>query len=245
MIEIAGIQLESEQVVDFLKQELQLKPICQQIIHQQIIQLAAQERNLDVTDHEIHAAANQVRYELRLERAADTFRWLSEQMISSEDWERGLRDRILTSKLQEALLGDEVERAFAQSRLDFEQVNLYRIRVPYQPLAQELFYAIEEGEMSFYEAAHLYDIDNLRRLRFGYEGCLRRYDFAPDISAAVFGSTVGEILGPFAIAQGFDLLMVSEFIAADLTEEIRQMILERLFQEWLESELQHYLYHQN
>ena len=38
--------------------------------------------------------------------------------------------------------------------------------------------------------------------------------------------------------------MVEEFIAAELTPETRQQILDKLFQEWLESEL-NYLIHAN
>jgi parvulin-like peptidyl-prolyl isomerase len=244
MVEFAGIRLEPDQIVDFLRQEMQLKAVVQQMIRQQCIQLAAQERLLEVTLEEIQAAATQMRYELRLERAADTLNWLAENLMTAEDWEAGLRDRLLTQKLQQALFADEVERMFAHSRLDFEQIDLYQIRVPDQPLAQELVYEIEENEISFYEAAHLYDIDPLRRLRCGYEGRLRRWDLSPEMGALVFGAKVGEVLGPFAIAQGFDLLMVSEFIAAELTPETRQILLDRMFQEWLEGEVNHYIHHQ-
>jgi parvulin-like peptidyl-prolyl isomerase len=38
---------------------------------------------------------------------------------------------------------------------------------------------------------------------------------------------------------GYELLMVEEFIAAELTSDIRQQILDQLFQEWLESKLNH------
>ncbi|MFM7424755.1 MAG: hypothetical protein ACKO7W_07170 [Elainella sp.] len=38
------------------------------------------------------------------------------------------------------------------------------------------------------------------------------------------------------------LLMVEEFISAELTPEIRQEIIQRLFREWLESELNYLIY---
>ena len=164
--------------------------------------------------------------------------------MTVEDWEMGLRDRLLTQKLKEALFARDVERVFAESRLDFDRVDLYRLRVPYQPLCQELFYQIEEGEISFYEAAHLYNIDEQRRLRCGYEGRLQRWNFEPEVAATIFGEAPGHVLGPFASAQGYDLLMSANFLFSELNDETRNTILDRLFQEWLESELNYLIHHQ-
>jgi parvulin-like peptidyl-prolyl isomerase len=245
MVSFSGLSIQPDMIVDFLKREMRLKEVCQAIVSRQIIERAAQERGLTVSEAEIQAEGDLQRRQKRLESASATFAWLEDQMMSPQDWEAGIRDRLLTQKLRESLFAADVERVFVQSRLDFEQVSLYRIRVPYQPLVQELFYQIEESEISFYEAAHLYDIDEQRRLRCGYDGRLHRWDFPPDMAAIVFGGTSGELLGPFAVEQGYDLLMVSEFIAAELTDETREIILERLFQEWLESELNYLIHNRN
>ncbi|NEQ26405.1 MAG: peptidylprolyl isomerase [Microcoleus sp. SIO2G3] len=245
MVDFAGISLAPEEIVEFLRQNLQLRSVCQQMIYQQIIEQAAIDRNLEVTPSEIQAEADRTRYEMRLESVTKTLEWLSEQLMTAEDWEAGIGDRLLAQKLRDTLFSQEVERVFVQSRLDFEQISLYRIRVPYQPLAQELFYEIEESEISFYEAAHLYDIDEQRRLRCGFDGRLHRWDLEPDLAAQLFGASIGEVLGPFAIDRSYDLLMVSEFLPAELTTETRNIILERLFQEWLESELNYFIHNQN
>lgn len=245
MVDFAGISLSAAEIVEFLKQNLQLRSICQQMIDRRIVKQAAIDRNLEITSSEIQAEADRIRYELRLESVTRTIEWLSEQLISSEDWEAGICDRLLSQKLRDALFSPEVERVFVQSRLDFEQISLYRIRVPYRPLAQELFYQIEESEISFYEAAHLYDIDEQRRLRCGFDGRLHRWNFEPDIAAQLFGASIGEVLGPFAIDRSYDLLMVSEFLPAALTPETRNLILERLFQEWLESEFNYFIHTQD
>lgn len=242
MVNFTGISLESDEIVAFLGQTLQLRSLCQQIMYQRVVTRSAAERQLSVTAAEIQEEANRLRYELRLESAARTLEWLEEQLVTPELWEMGIRDRLLSEKLRETLFAQEVERVFVQSRLDFEQISLYRIRVPYYPLAQELFYQIEEAEISFYEAAHLYDMDEQRRLRCGYEGRLHRWDFEPDVAAVVFGATVGEVLGPFLVSQSYDLLMVNEIVAPELNEENRNIILERLFKEWLERELNYWIH---
>jgi parvulin-like peptidyl-prolyl isomerase len=244
MVNFSGIPLQFETIVDFLKQEVALKGVCQGIVRRQIIEQTTRERNIFVTPEEIQAEANRQRYQKHLESAAATFAWLSDQMITSEDWEIGIQHHLLAQKLAEHLFGGEVERYLAEHRFDFEQVSLYRIVVPYQQLAQELFYQIEEREISFYEAAHLYDIDENRRLQCGYEGKLHRRDFKPEMAAIVFGAPVEQVMGPFPSEQGYELLVVEALISPELTAEMRQEIMSRLFQEWLTHELEYRIYHQ-
>ncbi|WP_235107293.1 hypothetical protein [Acaryochloris sp. 'Moss Beach'] len=57
------------------------------------------------------------------------------------------------------LFEEKVESYFAERRLNFDRFVIYQISVDCQKFAQELFYQIEEEEISFYEAAHLYDLD--------------------------------------------------------------------------------------
>jgi parvulin-like peptidyl-prolyl isomerase len=241
-VSFAGIQIEADAIVDFLKRKVHLQKTCQQILYSQIVQRSAQERGIVVTDEEMQAEGDRFRYDNRLESSAATFAWLAEQMITADDWENGIRDRLLAKKLAEHLFGSEVDKCFAQNQLDYEKVSLYRIVVPYRPLAQELFYQIEESEISFFEAAHLYDIDETRRLRCGYEGALYRWNFKPDLAAEIFRARPGEVVGPFPSENHFELLMVEAFVAAELTETIRQEIQDRLFNEWLESELNYWVH---
>jgi parvulin-like peptidyl-prolyl isomerase len=243
MVDFSGISIESEEIVDFLKQELHLKEICQKLLCRQIIQRAAQERSITVTPEEIQAEADRQRYQRRLESADATLAWLEDQMMTPEEWEMGIRHHILVQKLAEALFGQDVEKYFVEHRLDFEQVSFYKITVPYEQLSQELLYQIEEDEISFYEAAHLYDVDEQCRLYCGYRGQFYRWNLKPEIAALIFGARLGEIIGPCKSEQGYDLLLVEEFTTAELTEDTRKDILNKLFQEWLNSELNYLLHH--
>ncbi len=222
-----------------------LKGICQKILAQRIIEKAAQERDITVTPEEIQTEADSIRYGKRLEKASDTLAWLVDQMVTADEWEKGIGDRLLAQKLAEHLFDKKVEKYFAQNRLDFDQFILYQIAVPYEQLAQEIFYQIEEEEISFYEAAHLYDIDEKRRYICGYEGKVHRWNFKPDIAAVIFRTPipVGEILGPLKTDQGYHLFRIEEFIPAELTPERRQEIINRLSKEWLEGEFNYMLHH--
>lgn len=170
MINVSRASTEAQEIFSFLKKDMQLKEVCQRVLYQRVIDQAARERGITVSPEEIQAECDRLRREKRLEKAADTLAWLADQMITADDLEAGIRDRLLAQKLAESLFSKEVEKFFAQNRLDFDKILLYQIIVPYQKVAQEVFYQIEEQEISFYHAAHLYDIDERRRQHCGCEG---------------------------------------------------------------------------
>jgi len=241
-ISFANIEIEPNEIINLLKSEIRLKEVCQKILYRHLIAESAKESAITITPDEIQAEADRQRYQRRIESASATYDWLSEQLITSDDWEAGIHNQLLTRKLAKHLFTSEVGKYFAEHRLDFEQVLLYRVRVASEQLAQELFYQIEEGEISFYETAHLYDVDERRRLQCGYEGTLYRWSLNPEMAAIVFGAPLEQVLGPFKNEDQYDLLMVEDLVAAELTSEIHEEILERLFREWLEGGLNHLIH---
>jgi parvulin-like peptidyl-prolyl isomerase len=233
------VDVNPEDIVSALKQTFQYKTVHQQVLHHRMVRQVAADRGLMVSPEEIQLAADQERREKQLERAADTLAWLMGQHVTADEWEDSLSDRLLADKLAHSLFAAQIEQFFAEHRLDYDQVVLYQIIVPYEQVAQELFYQIEESEISFYEAAHLYDIEPQRRWHCGYEGTLYRWNLPPEIAAAVFAAAPCRVIRPLPVEQGYSLLMVDEFRLAELTAELRQEIMNRLFQDWLSNELQY------
>lgn len=244
MPSLSKFNIQSNEIVAFLQKTIRLRETCEKIIAQKVIIQAAQAKNLIVTPEETQAEGDRFRREQRLEKTVDTLAWLADQMITVEDWEAGIRDRLMAQKLANSLFAKEVEKFFAQNQVDFEQVLLYQIIVPDERIAREVLYQVEEQEISFYEAAHLYDIDELRRYQCGYEGKLYRWNLKPDIATVVFGAQPGAVTEPVRTDQGYHLLLVEEFISAQLTPEIYQDILDKMFGEWIVSELNYMIHNQ-
>ena len=237
--------IEANQIIKLLKQELQVKPFYQRILQKRVIDKAAQERGLIVTPEEIQTEGDKLRREKRLEKAADTIAWLAEQMISVEDLEAGICDRLLAKKLAEFLFAKDVKKVFVQNKLQFDRIILYQIVVEDPKLAQELFYQIQEGEISFFDAAHFYDIDENRRHLCGCEGKVYRWGLKPDIAVAVFSAKPGEVIRPIQTDLGYHLFMVEKFLPAELTAERYEEILQNIFNEWLSNEVNYLLYNQS
>jgi parvulin-like peptidyl-prolyl isomerase len=244
MHESSTVPVNLDEILSLLKRNLQIKEIVYKILSQKVINQTAQARGITVTAEEVQAEADRQRHEMRLEKASDTLAWLADQMISPDDWEVGICDRLLTEKLAESLFAKEVDQFFAQNKIQFDQVLLYQIIVPTESVAQELFYELEEGEISFYQAAHFYDSDERRRQQCGCEGTVYRWQLKPEIAAAVFNAPPREVISPIQTNVGYHILMVEAFIPAKLTPQRYQEIRDRLFQEWLTSEINYRLHNQ-
>jgi parvulin-like peptidyl-prolyl isomerase len=238
MNEFSKSVIEPEEIINFLKSEINLKNICHKILCQRLIAKFCLENNISLAEEEIKAEAENQRRVLGLEKASDTVEWLKDELINIEDWEEGIRNTLLARKVAENLFSKEVEKFYIKNRLEFEQIILYKIVVKNEKLAQELYYQIEEEEISFFTAAHIYDIDEKRRLQCGYEGKIYRFALPPDIAAILFHTTVKQLIGPLKTDQGYNLFFVEELIPPELDSHRFQEILNNMFQRWLTAEVE-------
>lgn len=238
MVDLSSTSIDAAEIVDFLGQELQLREVCQKITCQKIINKAAQARGLTITPEEIRLETDRICDQEHLGNPSTMLTWLADQLIDLSDWEVRIQNRLLADKLAESMFGDEAKRFFTEHQSDFDQILLYKITVPYERLSQELFYQIEEEEISFYEAAHLYNTDRSCRLYCGYQGIQYRRDLKPEIAETVFNASEGEIIGPLkASPEAYDLLLVEAFIPAKLTAELHHSLVNQMFEAWLKTEL--------
>jgi parvulin-like peptidyl-prolyl isomerase len=226
-------------LADCLKKKFQYQSTCQAVNANRLIRQAAADRGLQVSDLQIQMEADRYRHENGLEHSSDTLNWLNQEQVTPEEWEEGIRDHLLADCLAKHLFGFDIDRMFAESRSNYESVVLYQLVVPYEKLAMELFYQIEESEISFYEAAHLYDLDSDRRRKCGFEGVLARWQIEPSLSSVIFGAQVQQVTEPIRRDDGYHLIWVEEFLEAAMTETIRKQIMDNLFQDWVLSEMNH------
>lgn len=236
------LPFEALELVDFLRRELELKPIYQRLLYEKIVQRSAQEYHLTVTPEEVQNQTYLIRQQEGLHNTSDVLSWLAAKMVNIQVWEAGIHNRLLTKKLAQHLFEEHIETIFNQRAADFDQAIFYRIVVPYERTAQELLYQLTENGMSFYEAAHFYDINEQRRLHCGYEGKQYRFDLEPEIAELIFNAQLDEVIGPFKQSDiAYNLLLVEEITPAQLTPEIHEMILNQMFEEWLSNEFRLYI----
>jgi parvulin-like peptidyl-prolyl isomerase len=210
----------------------QIPTLTEKIITREIITRTATGANLIVESEELQQAVDSWRLTNQLDSIEATQLWLQQHHLSLEELGESISAMILSHKLAQHLFGDKIEPYFIDYQFDHMQVAMYEIVLDDEGMAMELFYAIAEGEISFFEAAYQYIQDPELSRRGGYKGKIFRKDLKPEISAAVFATT-SQVLKPITTSSGVHLIKVEESIKPQLDAAMRQKIISDLFDTWL------------
>ncbi|AHJ26901.1 peptidylprolyl isomerase [Nodularia spumigena CS-584] len=231
------ITITKEDIIHQVKLSCKIPELVEQIVSRKIILAAAEEAGIKVDTEELQKAANLLRLQNQLTSAEDTWKWLEKHGLSIDEFEEIVYINIMIGKLSQHLFADKIEPYFFENQLNYAGVVMYEVVLDDEDLALELFYAIKEGEMSFYDVAHQYIQDVELRRKGGYLGVLRRQDLKPEISAAVFGAKPPQLLKPIVTANDVRLIFVEEIIQPELDDKLRFQILSDLFSGWLKHQI--------
>jgi PPIC-type PPIASE domain len=212
--------------------------LIQGILRRQIIEEQIQLAGIEPNISELQQAADQFRLVNQLESAEATNQWLTDRCFSLDDFEYIVTQNLRSSKLAEHLFGDQVEKVFHQNLLDYGGAIIYEIILEDRELAMEIFYALQEGDLSFGDVAHQYIPDAELRRKGGYIGKVKRKQLLPEVSAAVFAAKPPQLIAPIVTAVGVHLIQVEEIITPELDQRLHQKILDELFERWLTEMIQ-------
>ena len=234
---LQAITITSEDIFNQVKLSCKIPEIIEGIITRKIITATATNALISIEIEEIQKAADQFRLINQLNSADETWTWLQKYSLSLDDFEEWIYTNLLYDKLVQHLFADKVEPYFFEHQLDYAGAVIYEAILDDEDLAIELFYALNEGETSFYEIVHQYIQDDQLRRSGGYRGIVRRQDLKPEISAAVFAAKPPQILQPIVTAKGVHLILVEEIIQPELDDKLRSQIVSDLFAEWLKQQI--------
>jgi parvulin-like peptidyl-prolyl isomerase len=233
-----AITITSEDILHQVKLSCKIPSVIEEIVTRKIIASAAAEAGIKVETEELQKAADSIRLMGKLKSADDTWAWLQKHGLSLDDFEEVIYNNVISGKLAQHLFADKVKPFFVEHQLDYAGVVMYEVVLDDEDLAMELFYGIQEGEMSFYEVAHQYIQDTELRRKGGYRGIVRRKELKPEISAAVFAAKPPQVLKPIVTSSGVNLILVEEIIQPELDEKLRYQIISDLFTRWLKQQLE-------
>jgi parvulin-like peptidyl-prolyl isomerase len=168
-----AITITSEDILHQVKLSCKIPSVIEEIVTRKIIASAAAEAGIKVETEELQKAADNIRLMGKLKSADDTWAWLQKHGLSLDDFEELIYNNVISGKLAQHLFADKVEPFFVEHQLDYAGVVMYEVVLDDEDLAMELFYGIQEGEMSFYEVAHQYIQDTELRRKGGYRGIVR------------------------------------------------------------------------
>ncbi|MDF5737739.1 MULTISPECIES: peptidylprolyl isomerase [unclassified Nostoc] len=235
---LQAITITNEDILQQVKLSCKMPEIVEQIVSRKVITYTAEETGIKVEIEELQKAADLFRLMNKLTNAEETWAWLEKHSLSLDDFEEIVYSGVIFGKLSQHLFTDKIESYFFENQLDYAGVVMYEVVLDDEDLALELFYSIQEGEMSFYDVAHKYIQDTELRRKGGYLGIVRRQDLKPEISAAVFAATPPQILKPIVTSKGLHLIFVEEIIQSELDNKLRNQIITDLFYEWIKQQIE-------
>jgi hypothetical protein len=131
--------------------------------------------------------------------------------------------------------GNNLESYFLKRRQDLDQVVCSLIQTPDASLAQELYFRIQNQEDSFEHLAKQYSQSGETR-EGGKLGPLPLSQLHPEIAKHLRGLQSGQVAPVFILGQQCIIIRLDQLIPAQLTETMRQTLLNELFENWLEHE---------
>ncbi|MBD2533351.1 peptidylprolyl isomerase [Nostoc flagelliforme FACHB-838] len=234
------ITITNEDILSQVKLSCKIPEIIKGTVTHKVITNAAAKAGIKVETEELQKAADQLRLMNKLNSANDTWTWLEKHSLSLEEFEEIIYSTVISGKLATHLFADKVEPYFFENQLDYAAVIMYEVVLDDEDLAIELFYAIKEGEMSFYDVAHKYIQDTELRRKGGYRGIVKRKELKPEISTNVFAATLPQLLKPIIASKGVHLILVEEIIKPQLEPKLRLKIITDLFAGWVKQQVEQF-----
>jgi parvulin-like peptidyl-prolyl isomerase len=220
-----------------LKRRGRLVPLLREGMRDRLVVQRALEAGLSVSDAELQAVADAFRRRHGLTSAAATTAWLARQGLTVEDFEEALEADLLAEKLQDHLTRDRIAAHFAAHAGRHARARLRRIVLAGEELARELLAQISSEGGDFVELARAHSLDHACRAAGGSLGLVPRWGLSAPAAEAIFAARPGDVIGPIASGQGFQLFLVEELLPGVLDEETTAVIRQELFDGWLAEQL--------
>jgi len=150
------ITITNEDILQQVKLSFKLPEIIKEVIKRKIIESVAEEMAFSAETEELQEAADQLRLAYKLLSADDTWQWLEKFDLSIDDFEDMARMKVLTKKLARHFLVDKIDPYFYDNQLNYSQAFLYEVILDNEDEAIEIFFALQEDEITFFDVAQKY-----------------------------------------------------------------------------------------
>jgi len=228
----------NEDIIAYLRRSHKLAEIAALAEREALILAICEQHGITASDEELQAAGNEFRLKHKLLGASETFDWLQEQRITVEDWTQGIRVALLIKKLKEHLFGASVDGHYLSNRKDYRRIAFSQILVRDLTDALKIVSRLQEDKAAFCALAIEYSKGQQSKEKGGFAGIHFLSRLMPEVAQAISEAKEGEVIGPIETKIGYHIIKIEKWFPAELSESVREEILESLFQAWLREHAQ-------
>tara|TARA_B100000965_G_C19531266_1_gene731239 strand:+ start:618 stop:1352 length:735 start_codon:yes stop_codon:yes gene_type:complete len=227
---IKSLNCLNKKVINLLRKNQQLE----QLIRIELVKDILRKVKLDKNVEEI--LMNKFRKNLKLEDDEDFKKWLSENPFDLEDVkDTAFYKRRFNIFCQENF-AHKIDSRFLDRKKDLDMVVYSLMRISDLFKAKELFYRASEEEEDFGALAAIHS-EGMEKKTRGIVGPIFLEKSHPALTKLLRSSKPGQIQAPIPIEKHFVIIRVESLDAAKLDDNMRENMVEELFNEWINSQV--------
>lgn len=231
VIRVDQTQILPKQLLFHLKRYQMLPQLLRELVIDHAI------AQIDCSKEEVETAKAEFLNQNRLNDPNRLQAWLKQTGLQEEDLESVAVRNYKVRKFKQDTWGSKVESYFLQRKRDLDQVVYSMLRTKDHNTATELYFRIQNQEATFEELAQAYSEGPEAETR-GIIGPVPVTTPNEKIAKILVQSESGQLWPPVQIGEWSIIVRLEKLISAQLNEATRQKLLNELFSQWLEAEVQ-------
>ncbi|MGV0027196.1 peptidylprolyl isomerase [Phormidesmis priestleyi] len=151
------------------------------------------------------------------------------QTVMMREWQR--------QKFKQIRFAGQVESEFLRIKPDLDQVEYSLIQLESLALAQEVYFQLRDDGVEFAQLAQQHSLGNEQQTG-GWVGPVPLSTLSIELATLFRNQQTGIVYPPIRVGDRFWVVRLERFIAARLTETTRATIIDRLYTQWLQTQVQ-------
>ncbi|MGG6264912.1 peptidylprolyl isomerase [Leptolyngbya sp. AN03gr2] len=231
-LKIGGRLLDSDQMISALVQYKLLEPLVGHLLLDEVfkeVPLLKQE-----VFHTLTGGAD--------DAIPDNFeqfvaQWCQQRDITLEYFQTVMIREWQLQKFKQIQFATQVESEFLRMKPDLDQVEYSLIQLEDSSLAQELYFQLRDDGIAFSKLAREHSLGDEKQSE-GWVGPVPFSTLPIDIAALFRHQRAGVVYPPVRIGDRCWIVRLERLIAARLTHATRTQVIERLYNRWLQTQIQ-------
>jgi parvulin-like peptidyl-prolyl isomerase len=193
--------------------------------------------DLTLTAEEETIALQQFYEQHQITDEAQQQQWLTHHQMSLDQLEHQAQRQLKLAKFKTQHWNSVLEIDFLKYKPQLDQYTYSLIRNKSGELTQELYFRIKEQEQTFAELAEQYS-EGIEAKSGGIIGPVAATTLHPALVQILSSSKPGQLWPPQRVGEWNLIVRLEQHQSAQLTETVRQQLLEQRYQTWLHEQLQ-------
>jgi PPIC-type PPIASE domain len=163
--------------------------------------------------------------------------WCQQKGVAPDYFTNVLLRELRVEKFKEVFFASQIESEFLRNKLEFDQVEYSLIQLTDLLLAQELYFQLRDDEADFVHLAQQHALGSERQSG-GWVGPVAMSTLPPDVAMLFRSGEQGAVYGPIPVGDRFWIVRLEHLSPARLTETTRATLMNRLYTQWLNGQVQ-------